>query len=180
MIRDLLIPQTWPKPVQMLFGIALENWVRYALFAGFAWLLAYTDLQKELVADGRSFKKIRRCRCATGVEMVPAHRAHLRTRRRCDDDPLGKFYGWQVYRKIDSHGWAWFVASIGIAIVVHDTWFYWTHGSCITDVCSSSSTACITRAPIPARGPPILCSAGGRSAGGHLPAAYVSRCPCIR
>ena len=42
MIRDLFIPQSWPKTVQMLLGITLENWLRYALVAGFAWLLAYT------------------------------------------------------------------------------------------------------------------------------------------
>lgn len=39
----------------------------------------------------------------------------------------GKTWGWQMYRKIGSHGWGWFVASIAVAILVHDTWFYWTH-----------------------------------------------------
>lgn len=36
--------------------------------------------------------------------------------------------GWtQMYRKIDQHGMTWFWLSIGCAIVLHDTWFYWTH-----------------------------------------------------
>lgn len=33
----------------------------------------------------------------------------------------------QLYNPIDRHGWAWFGASILIAIVVHDAYFYWTH-----------------------------------------------------
>ena len=40
---------------------------------------------------------------------------------------LGKPLGWKVYHKIEKFGWGWFVASILIAIVIHDTWFYWTH-----------------------------------------------------
>lgn len=32
-----------------------------------------------------------------------------------------------LYRPIDRHGWAWYVASIAIAIIVHDAYFYWTH-----------------------------------------------------
>lgn len=33
----------------------------------------------------------------------------------------------RLYRRIDEHGWAWFVASILIAVVIHDAYFYWTH-----------------------------------------------------
>ena len=41
MLRDLFIPQSWPKTVQMFFGIAVENWLRYALVAGgWAWISA--------------------------------------------------------------------------------------------------------------------------------------------
>ncbi|MFO0959481.1 MAG: sterol desaturase family protein [Isosphaeraceae bacterium] len=37
--------------------------------------------------------------------------------------------GWksQLYRPIDRHGRAWYWASLGICIVLHDTYFYWTH-----------------------------------------------------
>lgn len=36
--------------------------------------------------------------------------------------------GWtQTYRNVDDYGWVWFVASIGLMIVLHDTYFYWTH-----------------------------------------------------
>lgn len=36
--------------------------------------------------------------------------------------------GWTLfYRDIGEHGWPWFFASIGVMIVLHDTYFYWTH-----------------------------------------------------
>lgn len=38
------------------------------------------------------------------------------------------FSGWtQLYLEIDDYGWFWFVASLMIMIVLHDTYFYWTH-----------------------------------------------------
>jgi sterol desaturase/sphingolipid hydroxylase (fatty acid hydroxylase superfamily) len=33
----------------------------------------------------------------------------------------------ELYRDVDRYGWPWWFASIAIAIVVHDTYFYWTH-----------------------------------------------------
>ncbi|HMP00948.1 MAG TPA: sterol desaturase family protein [Gemmatales bacterium] len=33
----------------------------------------------------------------------------------------------RVYWNIDDYGWGWFWASIGVMIVMHDTYFYWTH-----------------------------------------------------
>jgi lathosterol oxidase len=33
----------------------------------------------------------------------------------------------QLYLRIDRHGWGYFWLSLGLMIVIHDTWFYWTH-----------------------------------------------------
>ncbi|WP_020470140.1 sterol desaturase family protein [Zavarzinella formosa] len=33
----------------------------------------------------------------------------------------------RLYRHVDDHGWEWFFASILIAVMMHDTYFYWTH-----------------------------------------------------
>ncbi len=33
----------------------------------------------------------------------------------------------QLYKNIGEHGWTWFAVSIGLMIIIHDTWFYWTH-----------------------------------------------------
>jgi Delta7-sterol 5-desaturase len=31
------------------------------------------------------------------------------------------------YKKIDAYGWGWYVAAYFVMLVVHDTYFYWTH-----------------------------------------------------
>ena len=33
----------------------------------------------------------------------------------------------QMYFRFDDYGWTWFYASIGVTILIHDTYFYWTH-----------------------------------------------------
>ena len=126
MLRDLFIPQSWPKTVQMLLGITLENWLRYALVAGFAWLLAYTLFKRrwwgrKIIQKSPAGADVRRELKWSLLTALIYGLVGVTTIL------IGKTYGWQMYRKIGSHGWAWFVASIGIAIVVHDTWFYWTH-----------------------------------------------------
>ena len=36
--------------------------------------------------------------------------------------------GWtQMYFRIEKFGWTWFFASIGVTVLIHDTYFYWTH-----------------------------------------------------
>ena len=126
MLRDLFIPQSWPKSVQMFFGIAVENWLRYALVAGIAWLLAYVIFKKrwrrrKIIQRDPAAGDVRREMKWSVLTALVYGLVGVATIL------IGKTYGWQMYRKIDSRGWAWFVASIGIAIVVHDTWFYWTH-----------------------------------------------------
>jgi lathosterol oxidase len=32
-----------------------------------------------------------------------------------------------MYFRIEQYGWMWFFASIGVTILIHDTYFYWTH-----------------------------------------------------
>lgn len=126
MLRDLFIPQSWPKTVQMFFGIAVENWLRYALVAAVAWVLAYVIFKKrwwrrKIIQRDPAAVDVRREMTWSVLTAFVYGFVGVATIL------IGKTYGWQMYRKIDSHGWAWFVASIGIAIVVHDTWFYWTH-----------------------------------------------------
>lgn len=37
--------------------------------------------------------------------------------------------GWtqMYYRRMDQFGWPWFFLSIGVTILIHDAYFYWTH-----------------------------------------------------
>lgn len=39
-----------------------------------------------------------------------------------------KLNGWtRIYTDVREHGWAWFVLSLPATILLHDTYFYWTH-----------------------------------------------------
>lgn len=33
----------------------------------------------------------------------------------------------RLYRHVADHGWGWYAASLVVAVVLHDTYFYWTH-----------------------------------------------------
>ena len=110
----------------MLLAIAVENWVRYAVFAGIAWLLAYVIFKKRWwrrkiiqrnPAAGDVRREIQWSLLTALVYGVVGVVTIL----------IGKTWGWQMYGKIASRGWPWLVMSVGIAILVHDTWFYWTH-----------------------------------------------------
>ena len=107
-------------------GETIGGGLRYAIAAGLAWLLCYVFFTKRW-----SHRKI--------VQQAPA-RADVR--RELISSAVTVFIyalvgaagvmavqaGWtQMYFKIDRHGWGWFFASIGIAIVLHDAYFYWTH-----------------------------------------------------
>ncbi len=111
---------------RLVVGIAIENWVRYLLFAGVAWLLGYVlfkwrwqhrkinPKQPALSDMWREF----RWSALTVIVYGLVGAATIWASK----------LGWlQMYRKIDSRGWLWFFASIGIAVLIHDTWFYWTH-----------------------------------------------------
>lgn len=126
MITQLFVPGSLPKFWRTLVAIAVENWVRYAVVAGLAWLLAYVLFR-------------RRWRARKIIQRDPEP-ADLRRELKWSALTtliyglvgaatiwLGKL-GWtQFYRKIDAHGMPWFWCSIAVAIVIHDTYFYWTH-----------------------------------------------------
>lgn len=41
---------------------------------------------------------------------------------------IAKKYGWsKMYADVDEYGWGYFFLSVLLAIVIHDTYFYWTH-----------------------------------------------------
>ena len=107
-------------------GVIFEGGLRYVLVAGLGWLVFYTlfrrrlwhrkiiphapataDLRRELLYSARTVV-VYALVGALGVLAVHA--------------------GWtQMYYRIARHGWGWFVASIAIAVVLHDAYFYWTH-----------------------------------------------------
>lgn len=124
---DQLIPNKLPKIPQMLVGIAFEQWLRYALVAGCAWLLAYIVYKKRwwrrkiIQREPRPGEVWNELKWSLLTALIYGLMGTATL-------VVGRLTGTlQIYRKIGTHGWVWFASSILIAILVHDTWFYWTH-----------------------------------------------------
>lgn len=115
-----------PSFDKLLVGIAIEQWLRYFIVAGIAWLLGYVLFKRQwsrrkivqrLPTAADMWREIRWSALTVViyalVGAVTIWAAKL---------------GWtKMYWKSDSHGALWFWSSIAIAIVMHDTWFYWAH-----------------------------------------------------
>ena len=126
MMMHAAVPMNAPKFWQMLTGIALENWVRYAVVAGMAWLLGYVLFKKrwrprKIIQHDPTPGDVRR---ELGWSLLTAVIYGL--------VGAGTLWmaklGWtQIYWKMNVHGMVWFWCSVAVAIMVHDTYFYWTH-----------------------------------------------------
>ncbi len=100
--------------------------VRYALFAGVAWLLGYVWFRR------RWFHR----------KIIQALPTSAQVRREMRDSLVSicvfGLVGWatfeaarrgwtRMYWEVSDHSWGWWWASVGLTILLHDTWFYWTH-----------------------------------------------------
>lgn len=100
--------------------------MRYAAFAGVAWLLAYVIFyrrwgHRKVVPRLPASSEIRREMVWSAVSVVIFATVGALT-------VLAARQGWtQFYTRPGAHSTAWFWGSIACAIVIHDTWFYWTH-----------------------------------------------------
>ena len=111
---------------KLFVGIALENWLRYLAAAGLAWLLAYVFFRKKwwhrkIIQRDPGAANVRRELGWSVLTVLVYGLVGTVTVL------LGRGGSWRIYRDIDSRGWLWFGLSVLVAIVVHDTWFYWTH-----------------------------------------------------
>jgi sterol desaturase/sphingolipid hydroxylase (fatty acid hydroxylase superfamily) len=106
--------------------VALIDGARYLLLATAGWFLVHrvgnwrwphrkivpapprgADVRRELLASGRTVL----------VFGVVGACVFSLAQRGCT----------RMYFDLHEHGTAWFVASIALTILLHDTWFYWTH-----------------------------------------------------
>lgn len=100
--------------------------MRYGMLAGLAWLLAYVIFYKrwkhrKVVQKLPASSEIRREILYSMSSVVIFAAVGALT-------ILAMRQGWtQLYAKMDAYPAAWFWGSIVCAIVLHDTWFYWTH-----------------------------------------------------
>lgn len=120
------LPPLLTGPRGTVGGIALQSLGNYAFWAGLAWLLGYVLFRRRWAAR----------------KIIPAYPAAADIRRELGWSLLtvvvyglvgaGTLWlakqGWtRLYWKLDAHGPLWFWATVAGAIVLHDTYFYWTH-----------------------------------------------------
>ncbi len=110
----------------MNVGITIETGLRYLFLAGIAWLLAYVLFQRrwahrKIIPKPASGPDVRREVFYSLLTVVIFGLVGTLTF-------VANAHGWgRLYWQPDERGWPWFFASIAIAIVLHDAYFYWTH-----------------------------------------------------
>ena len=120
------IPDSPAGFLKLTSQAALAVGIRYLFFAGIAWLLGYVLFQKQwrkrkivphLPPSAEVWREIR----YSAVTLLVFGLVGAAT-------GFGARHGWtRLYFRIDQRGWPWLWTSIACAIVLHDTYFYWTH-----------------------------------------------------
>ena len=109
-------------PTLVLIGLYA---VRYVVFAGFAYALGYrrgmSDRWHKLQPSMPTAAQLRReiAYSAVAVAVFGLINVVLVV--------LGALPHTLLYGNIARHGWMWFVLSIPVALMLHDTYFYWMH-----------------------------------------------------
>ena len=130
-LASFLIMMEIPRFVDMsvsvsIVALSVVNGLRYVLFCGVVWLVAYGFfrrrwLHRKILQVFPSASDVRREIKHSAVSLLifsVIAALTLEAARR----------GWtQLYRQPDERGMVWFWASILCTILIHDTWFYWTH-----------------------------------------------------
>jgi sterol desaturase/sphingolipid hydroxylase (fatty acid hydroxylase superfamily) len=120
----------WPSRIPGFFEVSAKSTAglagRYFLFAGVAWLLGYVLFarrwqHRKIVPRLPAGSEVRREIFYSAVSVVIFGLVSAAT-------VMAAKAGWtQLYWKRGDHGTAWFCGSIFCAVLLHDTWFYWTH-----------------------------------------------------
>jgi sterol desaturase/sphingolipid hydroxylase (fatty acid hydroxylase superfamily) len=116
----------FPPWIGVPLFVALLIGVRYALFAGGALLLltAFAGPLRSRRIQPQAFTRAQLLReagySALSILVFAAVFAATFALE-------ARFDFLQIYRDVGDHGWAWLVASVPIAILIHDLYFYWAH-----------------------------------------------------
>lgn len=115
-----------PWWVKVTAGSVAELSIRYALFAGIAWLLGYAWFKRRWVhrkvithfpASSDVWREVRYSALSILIFALEGVLTLIAAKK-----------GWtQMYRNLNQHSWLWFAGSIVLAIFLHDAYFYWTH-----------------------------------------------------
>jgi Delta7-sterol 5-desaturase len=106
--------------------VTLSTALRYFIFAGLAWVLAYKLfprrwLHRKINQKFPDNSQVRAEMKASLVTLIIFGVIGTLT-------VIAAKNGWtQMYWRVAERGWGWWWASIFLTILLHDTWFYWTH-----------------------------------------------------
>lgn len=116
----------FPSFFELTAGTSVSLSMKYASLAGLAWLLGYVIFKRRWVhrkivqqfPKGTDIWREIRYSAVSVLIFAAVGAATAYAARE----------GWtQLYWRIDKYGWGWFWTSVACAIVLHDTYFYWTH-----------------------------------------------------
>jgi sterol desaturase/sphingolipid hydroxylase (fatty acid hydroxylase superfamily) len=112
-----------------LFAIpvtTLERAFWYLTIAGFAWLMLHVLFARRLA--GRRISKELPTRGQMGREVLYSLRSLAVYGLVGGIVVFAVVSGWTpMYFRIVRYGWLWFFISIGLIVLIHDAYFYWTH-----------------------------------------------------
>lgn len=117
-----------PSPgfFETLTFVSVITALRYLFFCGIAWFLVYKLFRRrwahrKIIPRFPTSPDVRREMKASAITIVIfglVGAVTIEAGRR----------GWtQLYTRVEDHSMTWFFVSILLAILLHDTWFYWTH-----------------------------------------------------
>ncbi len=107
-------------------GVTLADALWYASLAGAAWLLFYILFPRFF--RRRRISAVDPTRQQVTREILQSLRSLAIFGAAIVGVVIAAINGWtQLYRDDPRYGWKWFAASIVVMILIHDTYFYWTH-----------------------------------------------------
>ncbi len=111
------------QSILLFLGI---NLMRYALFAGVAYFVFYI-LKKSTWANKKIQAKYPNSKQIISEIKHSVISIFIFAFVGIIIFTLGKMGVLQVYQDINKYGWLYFVASIVVLLLIHDTYFYWSH-----------------------------------------------------
>lgn len=125
LLADMSLADKFRIALLAIPGASIERAILYFLLAGFAYLTLHVILARWL-----AHRRINRVPTLgqMGREVLYSLRSLVIYALVGGFIVFAHFSGWtQIYRRVETFGWPYFFVSIGLIILIHDTYFYWTH-----------------------------------------------------
>ncbi len=107
-------------------GSSVGDLIAYALSAGALWLFFYVLFRQPM--RHRRISRLEPTSAQVTREVLHSLRSIFIFGLVSAVVVYGIYSGWsQMYGDVAEYGWPWFWLSIGVMILMHDAYFYWTH-----------------------------------------------------